>query len=95
MQDGKEAMVLQEKKPSDRKNEPVTMVNWYDSILWCNALSEMMGYTPVYTVDGEVIIDSNYLSDGDLHQGIVAEDTNGFRLLTNDEWSLAARYRGK
>lgn len=27
------------------------MVSWYDSIVWCNALSELMDKTPVYYAD--------------------------------------------
>lgn len=29
-------------------NEPVTQVSWLDAVLWCNALSELMGLEPVY-----------------------------------------------
>jgi len=80
--------------PSGRKNEPVTEINWYDSIVWCNAISEMLGYDPVYTIDGEVLRDSEELTDQDPHEDVVAEDRNGFRLPTSMEWELAARYRG-
>lgn len=31
-----------------KKNEPVTMINWRDCIVWCNALSEFLDYDPVY-----------------------------------------------
>ena len=81
-------------EPSDRKNEPVTRVGWYGSIVWCNAISEMLGYDPVYTIDGEVLRDSQELIDEDLHEDVVAEDRNGFRLPTSREWELAARYKG-
>ena len=33
----------------DDKFQPVTMINWYDAIVWCNALSEIKGRTPCYT----------------------------------------------
>ncbi len=78
------------KFPSDRMNEPVTTVNWYDSILWCNALSEYKGYMPVYTVGGEVLRDATGID----HSDVVAEDRDGFRLPTSEEWELAARYKG-
>ena len=35
--------------------QPVTMINWYDAIVWCNALSEIKGRTPCYTYEGTVI----------------------------------------
>lgn len=37
-------MAVQEVAHSERKNEPVTTVrSWYDSFVWCNALSEYLG----------------------------------------------------
>ncbi len=35
------------------QNEPVTFISWYDMIVWCNALSEILGYTPVFYQDKE------------------------------------------
>ncbi|MFP4381259.1 MAG: PQQ-binding-like beta-propeller repeat protein [Candidatus Sumerlaeia bacterium] len=32
-------------------DEPVTDVGWFDSLVWCNALSELEGKTPVYYED--------------------------------------------
>ena len=37
--------------PSYGMNEPVTEVSWRDAIVWCNALSEKEGLTPVYYED--------------------------------------------
>ena len=31
--------------------EPVTDIGWWDAVVWCNALSEMEGKTPVYYED--------------------------------------------
>ncbi len=31
--------------------EPVTEISWYDALVWCNALSEMIGLNPVYYQD--------------------------------------------
>ena len=76
--------------PTEAREEPVTMVSWYDSIVWCNALSEYMEYSPVYTIDGEDITSSAEID----HTDVMAEDRNGFRLPTSDEWELAARWRG-
>ena len=32
-------------------DEPVTFITWHDAVVWCNALSEMEGRTPVYCID--------------------------------------------
>ncbi len=76
--------------PTLRKSEPVTMVNWLDSIVWANALSELLHYNPVYRYQGVVIKDATGTDIG----YAIQEDTNGFRLLTSDEWELVARYKG-
>lgn len=79
-------------KPSTpKRNEPVTMVSYRDSIVWANALSEMLGYDPVYTYQRNVIRDSTNTTTCD---DAVQEETNGFRLPTSNEWELAARYKG-
>ncbi len=77
--------------PSVRSQEPVTTVSWYDCIVWTNALSELLGYEPVYTYNGEVIKDATDTEAGD---NAVQEGGTGFRLPTSNEWELAARYKG-
>lgn len=67
------------KNPSVFKgeNNPVENVSWYDAIEFCNALSEYLGYEPVYTRDGSSVTWN--------------ENANGFRLPTVEEWQYAAR----
>ena len=83
--------------PTARKKEPATMMNWRDAIIWSNALSEMLGYEPVYRYKGKVIreageqLDSYQLEEVDEAEQV---NTDGFRLLTQEEWELAARYQG-
>jgi len=36
------------------ESHPVTNVNWYDVVKWCNAKSEMERLTPVYQIKGRV-----------------------------------------
>ena len=77
--------------PTSKRNEPVTGINWRDSIVWTNALSEMLGRNPVYKYEWDVIRDS---TDAAACDKAVQENTNGFRLPTSDEWELAARFKG-
>lgn len=62
--------------PTSKRNQPVTSVSWGHSIIWCNALSEMLGCDPVYTHQGSVI--REYRDE----VKAVQEQANGFRLPT-------------
>ena len=77
--------------PTISQSEPVTMVSWLDAVIWCNALSERLGYQPVYLYHGEVLKDA---SDPSRAFWIDLSETEGFRLPTEEEWELAARYKG-
>lgn len=79
---------------------PIASVSWWDAIVWCNALTEFYNaliefYDPpegttlacVYT-DGANIIRRTDAADVAVNAG-----AKGFRLPTNLEWELAARYK--
>lgn len=81
---------------SGHADHPVTMVDWRDCIVWCNAMTEYYNakkgtdYSCVYRYKGTVICDSkNEIACNDVESN---SRSNGFRLPTSMEWELAARY---
>lgn len=88
-------------------NEPVTEPNWNDVLLWCNALSEYEGKTPVYYSDTArtVIMKSGLQWRIAMEQRYSGYPTytntmyyaryekDGYRLPTASEWEVA--YRSK
>ncbi len=88
--------------PTAAKYEPVTTINWRDAIVWCNAYSEMSGYSPVYYIDIAYTAPlKTSTNNGTVNTTAGSEDNpyvnwsaNGYRLPTEGEWQYAASNKG-
>jgi formylglycine-generating enzyme required for sulfatase activity len=79
--------------PTGSQYEPVARINWRDCIVWCNAYSEMTGYTAVYRSDnGNIIKDSRDSNSVECDGTAFWWTANGYRLPTEGEWQYAASY---
>ena len=90
--------------PSDTRytndtNDPVQMVNWYHALVFCNKLSALEGWTPVYSINGStdpaVWITANggvvpTASNADWDAVTANWLADGYRLPTEMEWMWAA-----
>ena len=67
---------------------PVVNVSWYDAAKWCNALSEMEGFSPAYVLDD---VSLEPFRTGEVAQVCIRWSSSGWRLPSEREWELAAR----
>lgn len=69
-------------------NHPVQTVDWYDVVKWCNARSQLAGFTPVYYTDAGMM---EVYTNGETDAVYAKWTANGYRLPTEAEWEKAAR----
>lgn len=80
---------------TEEENDPVSNVNWYQAIAFCNRLSLLECLEPVYDVPG---VDFYYLNfadipkkDNEVWNNLTCNwDASGYRLPTEMEWLWAA-----
>jgi formylglycine-generating enzyme required for sulfatase activity len=70
-------------------DHPVTTINWYDALAWCNALSEYCGFSPVY-FDGNTVYTDSHTPPLWLTQ-VTDAAAPGYRLPDVYEWEYASR----
>jgi sulfatase modifying factor 1 len=69
--------------------KPVENVTWFDCIMFCNNLSQLVGRMPYYNI--------TKVTSGKSSQNIqsadveINQDANGFRLPTEKEWEYASK----
>ena len=75
------------------ENKPVETISWWDTLEFCNKLSEKYGLIPVYNIDKKRGILTINQIDGEISFPDKADfsKTEGFRLPTEIEWEWFAR----
>jgi sulfatase modifying factor 1 len=76
------------KKNGSKK--PVENVNWYEAIMFCNKLSQMLGKRPYYEISNVNTVQNKkkQIDSANIQSN---PNTDGFRLPTEKEWEYAAK----
>ena len=76
-----------------QEKRPVEGVTWYDSVWYCNALSEKEGLTPAYNIKVTEVKQASGKTGNYIYGANVTLNKNatGYRLPIEAEWEYAAR----
>ena len=79
------------KGKDDSAQRPIEQVTWFDCIVFCNKLSEMLRYAPYYDATNIQTFDSGDTPRNIKDARVNIIGGNGFRLPTLEEWLAFAR----
>lgn len=75
--------MLSQNFEEDTRDHPITSINWFKAIEFCNFLSNVMK------------LENYYLLDSNKENVLINTQSKGFRLLTDAEWQYACRGNSK
>ena len=85
---------------TDEKKLPVTFMSWRDAIVWCNAYTEMKNKGDTFECaylksETEAVPLKDATQAGECDSVYFDKTKKGFRLPTEAEWEVAARWQGE